>query len=527
MTAGRRDFLKLGGVGAAGSLLVAPKTLYGAPARRPASARENFDVVSFGAKGDGKAIDTPAINRAIEAAAAAGGGVVQFPAGPYLCFSIHLKSNVALYLGPGVTIVAAETPGSGSGGYDAPEPNQWDHYQDFGHSHWHNSLIWGEEISDVTIFGPGRIWGKGLSRGAGDKPLAPGVGNKSISLKNCHNVTLRDFSILHGGHFGILATGADNLTIDNLIIDTNRDAMDIDCCRNVRVSNCTVNSPWDDGICLKNSYGLGLARSTDNVTVANCYVTGGYQEGTVLDGTWKRFGPDERVPRNGRIKFGTESNGGFRNITITNCVCELCRGIALETVDGAMLEDVSISNITMREIVDVPFFLRLGSRMRGPAGVPIGQLRRVLIGNIVASVSNPHQAAIVAGIPGHEIEDVRFSDIQLVVPGGGTKEDATIQPGELENGYPEPYRFGPMPAYGFFIRHVKGIELRDVEIKCMQPDARPAFVLNEVEGAEFMHVKTPRGPGATWSLSNVKDFGVTQSRPFLDSYFESVSQKLL
>ncbi|HLV94568.1 MAG TPA: glycoside hydrolase family 28 protein [Candidatus Acidoferrales bacterium] len=526
MTAGRRDFLKLGGVGAAGSLLVAPETLCGAPARRPASACENFDVVSFGAKGDGKTIDTPAVNRAIEAAAAAGGGVVRFPAGSYLCFSIHLKSNVALYLGPGATIVAAETPGSGSGGYDAPEPNQWDHYQDFGHSHWHNSLVWGEEISDVSIFGPGRIWGKGLSRGAGDKPLAPGVGNKSIGLKNCHNVTLRDFSILHGGHFGILATGVDNLTIDNLIIDTNRDAMDIDCCRNVRVSNCTVNSPWDDGICLKSSYGLGLARSTDNVTVANCYVTGGYQEGTVLDGTWKRFGPDERVPRNGRIKFGTESNGGFRNITITNCMCELCRGIALETVDGAMLEDVSISNITMREIVDVPFFLRLGSRMRGPAGLPIGQLRRVLISNIVVSVSNPHQAAIVSGIPGHEIEDVRFADIQLVVPGGGTK-DATIQPGELENGYPEPYRFGPMPAYGFFIRHVKGIELRDVEIKCMQPDARPAFALDEVEGAEFMHVKTPRGPGATWSLTNVKDFGVTQSRPFLDSYFESVRQKTL
>lgn len=527
MSTGRRDFLKAGGIGAAGSLLIPGEARGGGGAGRSASAGEKFDVAAFGAKGDGKAIDTPAVNRAIEAAAAAGGGVVRFPAGSYLCFSIHLRSNVSLCLESGAKIIAAETPSSGGGGYDAPEPNQWDMYQDFGHSHWHNSLIWGEGLSNVSIFGQGLIWGKGLTRGWADKALAAGVGNKSIALKNCHNVTLRDFAILHGGHFGILATGVDNLTIDNVLIDTNRDAIDIDCCRNVRVSNCSVNSPWDDGICLKSSYGLGIARSTDNVTVANCYVTGGYEEGTVLDGTWKRFGPDERVPRNGRIKFGTESNGGFRNITITNCVVENCRGIALEAVDGAMLEDVSISNITMREIVDVPFFLRLGRRMRGPAGAEIGRLRRVLISNVVASVSNPRQAAIVSGLSGHPIEDVRFSDIQLVVAGGGTTDDAAIQPPEIETDYPEPNRFGPMPAYGFFIRHVKGIELRDVEIQTQRPDARPAFVLNDVDGAEFSRIKTPRGPGPTWTLTNVREFGIGQSRPFVDTYFEEVQQKKL
>src|SRR5213596_3918235 len=75
----------------------------------------------------------------------------------------------------------------------------------------------------------------------------------------------------------------------------------------------------------------------------------------------------------GRIKFGTESNGGFRNVTISNCVIEDCRGIALETVDGGLLEDVSISNITMRGVTDVPLFIRLGRRMRGPDGVPVGQ----------------------------------------------------------------------------------------------------------------------------------------------------------
>jgi polygalacturonase len=524
--AARRDFLKLGGVGAAGSLLTASGAAQGAVEKR-ASARENFNVVAFGARGDGNTLDTAAINRAIEAAATKGGGVVQFPAGSYLAFSIHLKSNVSLLLDPGATIVAAETPSSGNGGYDGPEPNPWDKYQDFGHSHWHNSLIWGEGLSNVSILGPGLIWGKGLSRGSGDTALAPGVGNKSISLKNCRNVTLRDVSILHGGHFGILATGVDNLTIDNLAIDTNRDGIDVDCCRNVRISNCSVNSPWDDAICLKSSYGLGFARSTDNVTIANCYVTGGYEEGTLLDASYKRIAGDYKAPRNGRIKFGTESNGGFRNITVTNCAVEDCRGIALETVDGGMLEDVCISNISMREVTDVPFFVRLGSRLRGPEGTPVGQLRRVLISNIVVSVSYPKQAGLISGIPGHQIEDIRFSDIQLLVPGGVTKEQAAVQPPEVETGYPDPNRFGPMPAHGFFVRHVTGIEMRDVQIRCLEPDSRPAFVLEDVEGADFTRIKAARGPVGTWKLTNVRDFGVCQSRPLLDTYFENVTESLL
>src|SRR5512132_651519 len=223
-----------------------------------------FDVKSFGAKGDGKTLDTAAINKTIDAAAAAGGGTVFFSGGNYLSVSIHLKSNIALYLDQGATIVAAETaPGVA---YDPPEPNQWDAYQDFGHSHFHNSLIWGENLENISILGPGRIWGKGLVRtgnqsrtkaqndALGNAPsdprngpfgypnprdaVEPGWGNKSISLKLCHNVVLRDITIFHGGHFAILATGVDNLTIDNLKIDTNRDGMDIDCCSNVRVSNC-------------------------------------------------------------------------------------------------------------------------------------------------------------------------------------------------------------------------------------------------------------------------------------------------
>jgi polygalacturonase len=525
----RRDFLKLMGAGIAGSALGTTTNVQAAAAKTNAAGHDTLDVRAFGATGDGKTLDTPSINQAIDAAAAAGGGIVRFPAGSYLCYSIHLKSHITLYLDPGATIVAADAPAAGaSGGYDPPEPNAWDKFQDFGHSHWHNSLIWGEDLENVSIEGQGLIWGKGLSRGDRDVALAAGVGNKSISLKNCHNVTLRDISILHGGHFAILATGVDNLTIDNLKIDTNRDAIDIDCCRNVRVSNCSVNSPWDDGICLKDSYGLGFARSTDHVTITNCYVTGGYEEGTMLDATYKLFAPDFKVPRNGRIKFGTESNGGFRNITVSNCVIEKCRGIALESVDGAILEDVAITNITMRDIVDVPFFLRLGSRMRGPEGTPIGELRRVLISDVVVSNCASRQATIVAGIPGHYIKDVRFNNILVLHQGGGTREDAAVQPAELENVYPDPNRFGTMPAHGFYIRHVKGIEIKDVEVRPMKPDVRPGFVLDDVNGAELIHVKLPHTPEvASVVLYNVKDFSVTQSKPLADSQVESSAQETL
>ncbi len=532
----RRDFLKLTGAGIAGSALGAATTVQPAVAKSAvaksktdSAAHGTLDVRAFGATGDGKTLDTPAVNKAIDAASAAGGGIVRFPAGNYLCYSIHLKSHITLLLDAGATIVAADTPAAGAGGgYDPPEPNAWDKFQDFGHSHWHNSLIWGEDLENISIEGQGLIWGKGLSRGDHDVILAAGVGNKSISLKNCHNVSLRDISILHGGHFAILATGVDNLTIDNLKIDTNRDAIDIDCCRNVRVSNCSVNSPWDDGICLKDSYGLGFARSTDHVTITNCYVTGGYEEGTMLDATYKRFAPDFKVPRNGRIKFGTESNGGFRNITVSNCVIEDCKGIALESVDGAILEDVALTNITMRDIVDVPFFLRLGSRMRGPEGTPVGELRRVLISNVVVSNCASRQATLITGIPGHDIEDVKLSNILVLHRGGGTKADAAIQPPELENGYPEPGRFGPMPAHGFYIRHVKRIEIRDVEIRPMQPDMRPGFVLEDVSGAELIHVKLPQTPEVpSVVLKNVKDFSVTQSKPLPDTQVESTEQKTL
>jgi polygalacturonase len=585
----RRDFLRLAGAAVAGGALTAKAN----QAPRPASnsSAGSFDVRVFGATGDGKTLDTAAIDKTIDAAAAAGGGTVLFPAGNYLSYSIHLKSNVTLQLEPGATIVAADPPAAGAAGYDLPEPNQWNMYQDFGHSHFHNSLIWGEGIENVAIVGTGRIWGRGLSRGTGaPNAMTPGVGNKSISLRDCHNVLLRDFSIFHGGHFGILATGIDNLTIDNLKIDTNRDGMDVDACRNVRISNCYVNSPWDDGICLKSDYSLGRAKQTEYVTIANCYVSGCWEEGSLLDGSYKKFGPEVRVPHTGRIKFGTESNGGFRNIAISNCVFEGCQGLALETVDGALLEDLTVTNISMRDIVGAPIFMRLGARMRGPDNTPVGTLRRVIISNLVCSNCESGLGSIISGIPGRQIEDVKISGVQVVHHGGGTKEDAAYQPPEYEDMYPEPTMFiggprpsgrapngqwipegqgagaagrGPgttasagrgapaagqsgaaaapgrgnagapvtrhnMPSHGFYVRHVKGIQFDNIEIRTEKDDLRPAFVLEDVQDADFFRIKTPPVAGApVFELHNVSDLAVHMCAGVPDTQLKTADSKTL
>jgi polygalacturonase len=539
----RRDILRTGSFGMAA--VAVPGVSAAASAQSGAevqAAAVIFDVRKFGAAGDGKTLDTDAVNRAIEAAAAAGGGVVVFPAGSYLCFSIRLKSQVHLHLEQGSTIVAAtspkpgETTGYNGGVYDAAEPKtEWDAYQDYGHNHWHNSLIWGEDIHDLSITGTGLIWGNGLSRGyfhPGD--LAPyaaeqaGVGNKAIALKNCRNVVLRDFSVLKGGHFCLLLTGVDNLTIDNLKIDTDRDGMDIDCCQNVRVSNCTVNSPWDDGICPKSSYALGYARATRNLTITNCLVTGYYELGTVLDGTFKKFAPDSRVPRTGRIKCGTESNGGFINVTISNCVFEGCQGYALESVDGALIEDFTITNTTMRDLASGPIFMRLGARLRGPKDTTkVGTLKRILISNLDCYNAPQKVSSILSGIPGYAIEDVKLSNVYIETVGGATAEAAQLQPPEFEDKYPEPGMFGAMPASGFYLRHVRNVEMSHVEIANSTPDARPAFYLTDVDRADFFAVTAPRNSEGAFALHGVKDLRIGWSRAAADTTLSSADNKTL
>ncbi|MBQ2151168.1 MAG: glycoside hydrolase family 28 protein [Bacteroidales bacterium] len=469
-----------------------------------------LNVRSFGAKGDGKTLDTEAINQAIEAASASGGGTVYFPAGVYLSHSIHLKDHIRLFLDRGATLKAAVP--DGDSGYDLPEPNN-SSYQDFGHSHWKNSLIWGIGLEDLTIEGGGLIDGTdALSRGLGWKEQDRSA-NKAIALKECRNVTIRDIEMRMSGHFALLMTGVDHLTIDNVRVDTNRDAFDIDCCSDVHISNCSVNTANDDAIVLKSSYALGYLKPTENVTITDCMVSG-FNPGTFLDGTYGRTWQDvpDRDGPCGRIKFGTESNGGFRNIVISNCIFEHCRGLALETVDGAVMEDITVSNILMRDIVNAPFYIRLGNRARGPEGMSHSVIRRIRISHVIVDGADPRYASSVFGLQNHPVEDVTFTDILIRSKGGLSLEDVMRQTGsndffnrdvqrtrqhpfdvpEQEKGYPEPSAHGILPAFGLFINHAKNMVFDHIVIETEQADYRPSIVLMDVEGIQFRDIRTSR-----------------------------------
>ncbi|MBP3356582.1 MAG: glycoside hydrolase family 28 protein [Rikenellaceae bacterium] len=488
-----------------------------------------YNVRDFGAKGDGVHIDSDAVNEAIGAAVKAGGGTVWFPAGIYSCYSIRLQNHITLRIDNGAVIKAAVPTKEKT--YDLPEENAFDMYQDFGHSHWKNSLIWGIGLHDITIEGAGLIDGsEGITRG---QAMMNGISaaNKAIALKECYNVTIRDISMLKCGHFALLLTGVDNLTLDNLKVDTNRDAFDVDCCANVRISNCYVNTLNDDAIVLKSSYGLGYAKPTENVTITNCQVSG-YDPGTLLDGTFKKTiakAPDQDGPT-GRIKFGTESNGGFKNITISNCVFDHCRGLALETVDGGIIEDITISNIAMRDIQNAPIYIRLGNRARGPKeSTPVAIIRRVKISDVVVKEADCRYASIIAGIPGHPIEDVTLSNIYIQYKGGLSMKEAAEQPKELinnfftrkdpivprdpyavpdrETDYPEPATVGILPAYGLYVNHAVNLKVNNVEFETIAEDKRPVVVLMDVDGVKFNGLSADKSADAPFFvLRGVKGF---------------------
>jgi polygalacturonase len=455
-----------------------------------------FNVRSFGATGEGKTIDSGAINRTIAAASHAGGGTVWFPPGIYLSYSIRLRSRIRLYLDPGAVILAAEPPpyASATEGYDPPEESIASQfpYQDFGHSHWHNSLMWGEDIQDFAIEGHGLVWGRGLVNGdfePGHPPAAqPGVGNKAIALLRSQNIILKDIALLEAGHFAVLATGTDNIRCAGLKIDTNRDGLNFDCCSRVSVVGCKINSPNDDAVSLKSSYALGRPALTQDVLISACTFTGSYVTGAVMDRTYRRLGNDARTIAEHytcRIKLGTESNGGFRDITIRDSVLRGCRGIAIITVDGGAVAGVTVQGLALCDVRSAPLFVRLGARLNGPEGSVPGRLRDVKIKDVYCEQLYTSMPLIVSGIPAHPIEDIEMSHIHMRTKGGGTARMAAITPPEAVRSYPEPGGhvecFGAeLPACGLFARHVKGLDLKKFTLECVRPDLRPAVWIQDI-----------------------------------------------
>lgn len=356
---------------------------------------QEYLITDYGASSGGSPVEnTKAINRAIEAAAQAGGGTVVVPEGSFKTYTVLLKSHVNLKLSRNARLKAARTDilhsyekQKGEGGnYEEPEVNLYAGLQDHGHSYFANSLIYGADLQDIMIYGEGLIDGSYIDEESGfrkyvlqggdpfDQPMrnekghtGEWFGNKGIALVRCENVVLADFSLVIGGHFAIIAEGVKNMRVEHVLVDTTRDAIDIDCCQDVTVVWSHFNSLTDDALVVKASYGAGIFMPSKNILIEDCKVSG-YDAGSVYAGMYTRdkLIATDRCGPTGRVKLGTESTCGYEQVTVRRVSFDRSRGFALEAVDGADLKDILFTDCTMDNVSSSPIYIRAGERGRFP-----------------------------------------------------------------------------------------------------------------------------------------------------------------
>ena len=410
-----------------------------------------FAVGEYGAAGDGAHLDTRAIQDAIDECAKKGGGTVIFPAGVYLSGTIVLRNHVTLRLEAGAILLGSKNLQD----YPPHVPalrSYTDMYTD-------KSLIYGEDIENIAIEGHGVIDGQGASF-RGPYKVRPYV----MRFVGCRNVAVTGVTIRNSPMWVQHYLACDDVQIRGISVHSrvndNNDGIDIDSCQRVRISDCAITS-GDDAIVLKCS----SERPCKDVVVTNCVLSS----------------------RCNALKLGTESNGGFENINISNVAVydTHMAGIALEAVDGAVLDHVSISNITMKG-VGAPIFIRLGDRARpfapGATRPPVGKLRNVSISNVQA-VDAGITGCAIAGLNDNAIENVILDNIRLTFSGGGKLTDAVREIPEKSHAYPEYNMFGTLPAYGFYCRHLRNLTMRGVQIGS-ESDGRPGLVCDDVENVE-------------------------------------------
>ncbi len=426
-----------------------------------ASVETGVSVKAFGAKGDGKTKDTKSIQQAINSIAAAGGGTIYFPAGRYLTGTIEMKSLVTLRLDSGAVILGSQELND--------YPDRIPAIRSYTDNYVKQSLIAGEGLHDIAITGRGLIDGQGSAFKWKEYLNRPYI----IRLVNCKNILIEGVTMKNSAMWMQHYLVCENLTIRGITVENlqnyNNDGIDIDSCRDVKISDCSIVSD-DDALCLKST----TQWPCKNVTIQNCVLTSHCNA----------------------LKMGTESNGGFQNITISNCAIEAPQdskaiygqdrglaGIALEIVDGGIMDRVTITNIAI-DGVTAPIFIRLGNRARpfkaDMSKPKIGRLQNVTISNIIATHASKVGCSIT-GLPGYPIEGVSLSNIRIIYDGGGAAEDATRAVEELPEKYPESVMFGVLPAYGFFCRHIRGLTLDRIEFGLASNDERPAFIFDDVQ----------------------------------------------
>ena len=438
-----------------------------------------YNIRDYGATGTGIVPDSPAIQRAVDECSANGGGTVLIPSGKYLCGTIHLKSHVHILFEKSATILGS----SNVEDFDPHETNPAnDIYQDISHSYYHRSLFHADNIEDIAITGFGII----DMQSAWEEQAEWYRAAKIIAFKECNNVIIRDLTMKNATDLAVYLAGCEYVTISGLNIAAHIDGISPDCCKNITISDCIVDT-GDDAIVPKCSYTLGRLKAMENLTISNCVV---------------------RSSASG-IKFGTESNSEFRNITVTGCTIydTGLKGLAFQVCDGATMNGISVSNITMRN-VGTPILMMVLDRARGPKDDcgKIGVMKNISISNVIITGPYPesYQATmaqnitdfrnnklteypdflpiIIAGQPDSVITNITMSNIQYTAPGGGTDDDRNIIPAQVRDGYPIGTAFGKrFPVYGMFARHVDNLKLYNVDFMTESEDKRDAILLDNVK----------------------------------------------
>jgi len=453
------------------------------PALRGIGESAQLNVRDYGAKGDGKSKDTGALQAAIDAAGRSG-GTVYVPPGDYVSGTLRLRDRIAFRLAAGATLIASPDDAD----FDPYEELDYESFADRETTDFSFALLRGRALQDIGIFGPGRIDGNRTKRG----------GPKPIALKQCRNVQIHDLTIDNAPNYNISLLGCDQVDIVGVTIRNGySDGIDPDCCKNVRIANCRIESR-DDAIVAKASLALGVRRSTENVLVTDCAL----------------------VNVRNALKLGTESSGDFKNIVFRNCTISAravgwkpypddwkpqpSAGISLITTDGGSLERVRVSGITMTG-VRAPLFVRLGRRGLGQPVPVAGDLKDISIAHIVATGAT--WPSSITGIPGHPISNISLTDIRITSKGGGQAALLSRNVPELEKQYPDATRFRDLPAYGLYCRHVNDLRADQLDLTVEQPDARPAVILDDVRQADLRAIAAtpPANGGPVFWLRSVQD----------------------
>lgn len=453
-----------------------------------------LDITKFGAVGDGNTNNVAAIQKAIDSAAAAGGAQVLIPAGKFVTGVINLKSGVELHVSANAFLLGS-TKRTDYGGVRA------------------SALIVADKQDHISITGTGTIDGRGREVVADvDRMLKEGTlqdpqwqtvnpwGQKRsaefnrphlLTFRNCDHVTITGVLFKDAACWVQTYRECTNLTIDSIRVQStayyNNDGIDIDDCRNVKVTRCNVNAD-DDGICLKS----GNANTfCENIEISDCVVRSSASA----------------------LKFGTASHGGFKKVKVSNVkIYDTYRSaIALESVDGGTLEDILIENIKATNTGNA-IFIRLGHRKTEAA---IGKVRNIHITNVKVEVPAgkpdkgyemegpvvpyPHNVfpASITGLPGHPVENVVLENIMVTYEGGGSKQvahfglDSLSKVPEKESDYPEFSMFGELPCWGLYVRHASGIQLKNVKLEYKKTDFRPAVIFDDVQQLQVDNLDIP------------------------------------